>query len=173
MGARGGGDRAPGLPGPLGASAAGGWGRGSPGRLCSPCRRRLHYVCRAPGWGERCSCRGGGAGRAGAPAAGALRARGPGTCRRWGEGRSPKVPERAGFGGLAPRYCARSAGARGDVTSGGRRGERGGSSVQCGGGARGLVWGRGGGPRLPPPRLSAAGARGPGRCPAFFFLNSF
>jgi hypothetical protein len=40
-----------------------------------------------------------------------------------------------------------------------------GHAGSCGGGEVG--------PGFPPPRLSAAGARGPGRCPAFFFFKLF
>lgn len=166
------GDRAPGRPG------SGGWGRaGKPGaaeRIGSPCRRRLHYVCRAPWWwwwGGRAAAAAVGGGRAGAAAAGALRARGSGTClKRGGGGGRSRGGRAGGLWRLSAAVLCKGAQGLG-VTSlpagGARRGEWGGSSVQCGGGgARGLGGrgeGRGAHAALPPPLPAGArrGARGP------------
>lgn len=168
------GDRAPGRPG-SGGGGEGGEARGRrEDRLAMPAAPPLCMsgaVVVVVG-GESCSCRGGGGGRAGAAAAGALRARGSGTCLKRGGGRG-KVPGRAGGRALAAQrrgIVQGSAGARCDVTSGGRRPARGvgrklstmrrrrGTRARGEGGE-----GRGAHAALPPPLPAGArrGARGP------------
>lgn len=112
--------------------------------------------------GGSCSCRGGGGGggRERRPLERCVRAV---RAHVWvgGGGRS------RGGRALAAERRGIVQGAQGlGVTSlpagGAGRGERGGSSVQCGGGARGLVMGEGG-PRYPSPACARLGARGVGR----------
>lgn len=134
-------------------------GRGSPGPQRGSARHAggasIMYVGRRGGGGS-CSCRGGGGVEAGGSAG-----RWSAACARfghmsgWGEGEGP------GAGGLwrvsAAVLCkaAQGLGVTSLPAGGAGRGERGGSSVQCGGGARGLVMGEGE-PTLPLPRLRAA-----------------
>lgn len=106
--------------------------------------------------------------------ASALRVRGAGTCL--GGGDRPEGPGRARFGGSGPRYCARSAGARRDVTSDGRGwvGESGAEDLynaavgSAGPGGVGEGSTRRPGSAPPPSLNSLWDARGLGLCGAIF-----